>query len=412
MTVQAELICIGNELLTGLVENTNAGYISRRLWSKGIPVRQQRVVPDSIPEIAAAIGEALACSEAVICCGGLGPTDDDLTREAVAALLERPLTVDRQWLQRLEQYFASRGYPMPPANRKQALLVEGSRLLPNPRGTAPGAIILAGERWIILLPGPPQELRPLFEQEVVPFFRSAGFRASWQTRLIRTAGCGESLLEEKIKKAGLPEGVFFSPLAGGGEVLLQLKTAAAPDAEALLERALRCLRERLGEYIYGEGEATLAGTVAALLGSRGLTLALAESCTGGLLADLITDIPGSSLFFKGALVTYSDEAKEKLLGIAPDLLNSKGAVSEEVALAMARGARRVLSASVGGAITGIAGPESDSSGSPPGLVYTAVSGPSGERCQRTFFPGTRRAVKERAAQTLLIALWRMIHSGD
>lgn len=410
--MQAELICIGNELLTGLVENTNAGYISRKLWAKGIPLREQRVVPDSVPAVVEALEHSLKRSEAVICSGGLGPTDDDLTREAVSKLLQKPLIVNEQWLQRLERYFAGRGHPMPPTNRKQALMIEGSRLLPNPLGTAPGAIISAGERWIILLPGPPQELRPLFEMEVLPFLQSAGFRAAWRTKIVRTTGCGEALLEEKIKQAGLPEGVYFSTLAGGAEVLLELRTAACPAAEALLENTLLRLREQLGQYIYGEDEKTLAKTVAALFTAQGLTLALAESCSGGLLADKITDIPGSSLFFKGSLVTYCDEAKERLLGVEPALLKNKGAVSEEVALAMARGARRVLSASVGAAITGIAGPESDASGKAVGLVYTALSGPSGESCLQTSFPGTRRAIKERATQTLLAMLWRMMCSGD
>lgn len=409
--MQVDLLCIGNELLSGLVENTNAGYISRLLWSKGIPVREQRVVPDSIPEIAGALQESLNGSEAVICTGGLGPTDDDLTREAVSKALQRPLVLDQQWLRHLELFFEGRGYPMPPANRKQAQVVEGSRLLPNPLGTAPAAIIPAGKRLVILLPGPPMEMRPLFEKEILPFLAAQGFRATWRTKVVRTVGCGESLLEEKIKEAGLPEGVFFSPLAGGGEVLLQLKTGSAdPAAAALLDEAVRRLKEHLGEYIYGEDEETLAKTVAGLFTARGLTLALAESCSGGLLADTLTDIPGSSLFFKGSLVTYSNEAKEKLLGVPATLLKSEGAVSEAVALAMARGARRVLSASVGTAITGIAGPESDFSGRPVGLVYTALCGPAGESCRRTLLPGGRRAVKERSVQTALAALWRMMRS--
>lgn len=409
--MQVDLICIGNELLTGLVENTNAGYISRRLWSRGIPVREQRVVPDTVPAIVGALRKSLDCSEAVICIGGLGPTDDDLTREAVSKMLQRPLSLHQQWLQHLERLFDGRGYPMPPGNRKQALFIEGSRLLENPRGTAPGAIIPAGERWLILLPGPPEEMRPLFEEEVLPFLQDRGFRRTWQTKIIRTAGCGESLLEEKIKQAGLPEELLVSPVARGGEVLLQLKTCAEEAAaEEMLKKAALRLREQLGEYVFGEDEETLAGAVAALFTGQNLTLALAESCSGGLLADAITDIPGCSLFFKGSLVTYSGEAKQKLLGVEAQLLESEGAVSEAVALAMARGARRALNASIGAAITGIAGPASDSSGAPVGLVYTAVTGPYGESCRRARLPGTRRAVKERAVQNLLSMLWRMMHT--
>ena len=411
--MQVDLISIGNELLTGLVENTNAGYLARRLWTKGIAVREQRVVPDSIPAIVRALKESLDNSEVVICTGGLGPTDDDLTREAVSKLLGRPLVIQQQWLQRLERFFEGRGYPMPPANRKQARVVEGSRLLPNELGTAPGAIVPAGRSWIILLPGPPQEMRPLFETEVLAFFEEQNFRPSWQTKIIHTTGCGESLLEEKVRQVGLPEGVQLSPLAMGGEVVLQLKTHTAGRAPAaLLEEAARRLREPLGEYIFGEDGETLASTVAALFTGRGMTLALAESCSGGLLADTITDIPGSSNFFKGSLVAYSSEVKASLLGVERGLLEKQGAVSDAVARAMARGARRIMGATVGAAITGIAGPGSDSSKKPVGLFYTALSAPRGEECRRTFLPGTRRAIKERASQTLLAMLWRMMRPGS
>ena len=411
--MQVDLLCIGNELLSGLVENTNAGYISRRLWSKGISLREQRVIADNVAAIAGALTESLKYSEAVICTGGLGPTDDDLTREAVSEALQRPLVTDQGWLRHLENFFLGRGYPMPPANRKQALAVEGSRLLPNSLGTAPAAIIPVGKGGVVLLPGPPREMKPLFDEKILPFLESRGFRASWRTKVVRTVGCGESLLEEKIKKAGLPQEVLISPLAGGGEVLLQLKAEAADRrAAALLDEATRRLQESLGKYIYGENEETLAKTVARLFTRRGLTLALAESCSGGMLADALTDIPGSSLFFKGSLVTYSDEAKEKLLGVPTELLKGDGAVSEAVALAMARGARRVLSSSVGAAITGIAGPKSDSMGNPAGLFYTALSSPGGESCHRSFFPGSRRAIKERSVQAILAALWRMMLSED
>lgn len=405
--MQLDLICIGSELLTGLVENTNAGYISRRLWSRGIAVREERVVPDSIPAIAGALKESLLSSEAVICIGGLGPTDDDLTREAVSEALGRPLCLNPEWLRHLEHMFSGREYSMPPGNRKQALMIEGSRLVYNHRGTAPGAIIPAGEgHRVILLPGPPLEMIPMFEEEILPLLKAETPSGGWRTRIIRTSGCGESLLEEKVKESGLPGGVQLSLVARGGEVLLQLKSCGARAVELLDESAAR-LRENLGGYIYGEEEETLAGALAGVFTERRLTLALAESCSGGLLADSITDVTGSSQFFEGSLVTYSNEAKEALLGVDPGLLRREGAVSEAVALAMARGARERLDASVGAAITGIAGPDSDSSGRPVGLVYIAAAGPFGERCLRLELHGTRRAVKERAVQSLLNMLWRL-----
>ncbi len=407
--MQTDLICIGSELLTGLVENTNAVYISRRLWSQGIPVREQRVVADSAPAIKDALQESMFHSEAVICIGGLGPTDDDLTREAVSELLERPLCLHRGWMQRLEQMFAGRGYPMPPANRKQALMIEGSSLVHNPRGTAPGAIIPVGRgRWVILLPGPPVEMVPMFEEEILPFLNKRGSKGNWRTKIIRTSGCGESLLEDKIKEIGLPGGLDLSLVARGGEVLLQLKSCDQKAAD-LLEKTAARLRRDLGKYVYGEDEETLAGAVAALLTERRLSLALAESCSGGLMADSITDVPGSSRFFNGSLVTYGDEAKKSILGISGALLEREGAVSEAVALEMARCARERLSASIGASITGIAGPDSDSTGRPPGLVYIALSGTLGDKCRRLELTGTRRAVKERAVQALLTLLWRMMH---
>lgn len=407
--MQLDLICIGSELLTGLVENTNAGYISRRLWSRGIPVREERVVPDSIPAIAGALEESLLRSEAVICIGGLGPTDDDLTREAVSRVLERPLLLHPEWLQHLEQMFSGRGYPMPPGNRKQALIIEGGRLVYNHRGTAPGSIIPAGEgRRVILLPGPPVEMIPMFEEDILPLLEAEAPAGAWRTRIIRTSGCGESLLEEKIKQSGLPGGVLLSLVARGGEVLLQLKSSGE-EAAGLLEESAARLRRGLGRYIYGEEEETLAGALAEMFRERRLTLALAESCSGGLLADSITDVAGSSQFFKGSLVAYSNEAKERLLGIDPELLRREGAVSEPVALAMARGARERLGASAGASITGIAGPDSDGSGAPVGLVYIAAAGPFGEKCLRLELHGTRRAIKERAVQALLTMLWRIMH---
>lgn len=408
--MQVDLICIGSELLTGLVENTNAGYVSRRLWSCGIPVRESRVIHDSAPAIKEALGQSLERSETIIIVGGLGPTDDDLTREAVSEFLDRPLLPDAAWMQRLEKMFAGLGYPMPPANRKQALAIEGSRLLDNPYGTAPGEIIpLEHNRRIILLPGPPVEMAPMLESQVLPYLLARHLTRKWQTKIIRTVGCGESTLEERVSQANLPGGVALSYVARGGEVLLQLKSCGDGAAD-LLEKAAAVLHDQLGSYIYGVNEETLAGVVSTLFKKRRLTLALAESCSGGLLADTITDIPGSSLFLKGSMVTYSNEAKQAILGVDSMLLQREGAVSAAVAMAMAGGARKALQASFGAAITGVAGPDSDSSGLPPGTVYIAVAGPWGKNSGKLQLPGTRRAIKERAVQALLTMLWRMMHT--
>lgn len=409
MSVQVDLVFIGNELLTGLVENTNAAYLSRRLWDSGVAVRAHRTVADSMEAIGAAVLEGLDRSEAVICTGGLGPTDDDLTREAVAGALGLALETDAAWLEKLRRFFAARGYPMPGANRKQALVPAGALLLDNPNGTAPGLLIPAGERLLYLLPGPPVEMQPMFEEKVLPMLLERAAPVIVSTRLIKCAGLGESLLEERIRELGRWENPELSLLAHGLEVRLQLKARGEPaEAARLLDEKVARLRSLLGPHIYGEGNETLAGVVASMLSDRKLTLALAESCTGGLVADTITDIPGSSLFLLGGVVAYTNEAKTGLLQVSPDLLAERGAVSEEVALTMAREARRVFSADLGVGVTGVAGPDGGTAETPVGTVYVAAAGPAGESCRRIFSTGSRRMIKERAVQTALYILWKLL----
>ncbi len=409
-----DLICIGNELLTGLVNNTNAGYLARQLSSAGIAVRKCSVVADEVEAIKEAVAEGLRRSDAAICTGGLGPTDDDLTREAVSAILERPLRLHQGWLARLETFFETRGYHrMPPANRKQALLVEGSTILENPRGTAPGAVVEHGQKLVILLPGPPQELQPMFEEQVLPLLKARRQGRIMLTKTLKCIGLGESLLEEKIKAVGEWEQPSLSLVARGMEVLIQLKSfGEVEQAAQLLEAATDILRAALQGYLYGEDEETLAGVVAELFVRRGLTLAVAESCSGGLLADTITGIPGSSRFFKGGAVTYSLESKRLLPGLSEKLLQEHGAVSAATAEAMARGVRDFFKADAGVGITGIAGPESDVSGQPVGLVYVAVSLGSSTEIRELNYAATRRAIKERAVQAALTLLWRRLSAGN
>ncbi|HOL17086.1 MAG TPA: competence/damage-inducible protein A [Bacillota bacterium] len=407
-----DLICIGNELLTGLVNNTNAGYLARQLGSAGIAVRKCSVVADDVGAIKEAVTEALRRSDAAICTGGLGPTDDDLTREAISETLERPLQLHQGWLARLEAFFERRSYPMPPANRKQALLIEGSTILENPRGTAPGSIIEHEHKLLILLPGPPQELQPMFEEQVLPLLKARRQGQILLTKTLKCTGLGESLLEEKIKTLGQWKQPSLSLVAKGMEVLIQLKSYGEADrAEQLLEAAANKLRGALQGYLYGEDEQTLAGVVADLFVRRGLTLAVAESCSGGLLADTITGIPGSSRFFKGGAVTYSLDSKKLLPGLSEKLLQEHGAVSAATAEAMARGVRDLFQADAGIGITGIAGPDSDASGQPVGLVYVAASLGSSMEIQELNYTATRRAIKERAVQAALTMLWRRLSEG-
>lgn len=411
--MKIDLICIGNELLTGLVENSNAGYLSRRLWSAGIAVRQRSVVADDPAAIMAALREALRYCDAVICTGGLGPTDDDITRESVAELLGLRLQLHQGWLEKIEKFFLERGYQMPRANRKQALILEGSFLIDNPRGTAPGSVIKLGNKLLILLPGPPQELQPMFEESILPLLAGKMQGRVFLTRTLKCIGLGESLLEEKIKLLGSWKQPSLSLVARGLEVLLQLKAYGKPEeATALLEKASARLRLTLNGFIYGEAEDTLPGVVAELFTRLRLTLAVAESCSGGLLADTLTDLPGSSRFFTGGAVTYSLKSKQLLPGLGEKLLQEQGAVSAAAAEAMARGARELFSTDIGVGITGIAGPESDNSGDPVGLVYVAAAFSEGLECRELKFMGTRRAVKERAVQAALTLLWRELSDRE
>ncbi len=409
--LKADLICVGDEILNGLIENTNAGFLSRRLWSQGIVVRETAVVADERDSIGDALERGLEKSEIVIITGGLGPTDDDLTREALSSVLDLPLVLDDCWLQEIKHFFSQRGIEMPDNNRKQAMLIKGSKLLPNPAGTAPGALLEHNGRLIIMLPGPPNELKAIYDQSVKPYLKEYNRGSVFKLKTLKCAGIGESMLEEKIKAIGEWDLPPLSFVARGLEVHLQLKGQGDPaEAAETIERAEEKLRGALGDYIYGSDDETLAGTVAELMQKNRATLALAESCSGGLLSSMITDIPGSSVFYLGGLVTYTEKAKAMLLGIDEKLLKKEGAVSEKVTRQMAEKARSSLGTTFGLAITGIAGPESDASGKPVGLVYIAAVNDNGSSCKELNLGGGRLTIKERASQVALNMLRKMLLS--
>ncbi|MFO7953054.1 MAG: competence/damage-inducible protein A [Bacillota bacterium] len=400
--MKADLICVGNEILTGLIENTNAGFLSRRLWSHGIIVREAIVVADDRDPIGEALKRGLGKSEIVIITGGLGPTDDDLTREAVASVLDLPLFLDQYWLKQIEHFFKQRGITMPENNRKQAKLVKGSKLLPNPAGTAPGAILEHKGCLIVMLPGPPNELKAIYDQAVKPFLNDYNRGKVSKLKTLKCAGIGESRLEEKIKSLGEWDLPPLSYVARGLEVHLQLKGEGDPKTAAeTIEIAEKKLRDLLGNCIFGSDDETLAGKVAELINEQRATLAVAESCSGGLLSSMITDIPGSSNFYKGGLATYTEAAKRTILNIDEELLNKEGAVSEKTTLQMAENARKILGATIGLAVTGIAGPGSDRTGKPVGLVYIALADQHGSRYKELNLGGGRPAIKERASQAAL-----------
>jgi nicotinamide-nucleotide amidase len=402
--VKASILAIGSELLTLQRADTNALFLTRKLLEVGVPVVLRLTVADDLALLTSAFRLALLRSDLVIATGGLGPTEDDLTREAAAAALERGLSRDAGYLESLKARFARYGRAMAPVNEKQADLIDGATLILNPRGTAPAQSVAAQGKLLVLLPGPPIEMEPLFLAEILPVVRERAAGAVLKTRVLRIASMGESEVEQL---AAPIYRTFTNPrttiLSAPGQVELHLVAEARSDAlaEALIESLASPLREKLVGRIYSEDGRDLAQVVAALLRERGLTIAVAESCTGGLLAARLTEVPGSSVYFERALVTYSNEAKVELLGVSADLIARKGAVDEEVASAMADGARRSARTSIGVGITGVAGPDGGTPEKPAGLVYVAVAGAAGERVRRAHFPGERGRVRYQATQAAL-----------
>jgi nicotinamide-nucleotide amidase len=407
--VRAEILAVGSELLTPLRADTNALYLTARLLEAGIAVGARVTVADDPELLASAFRAALARADVVISTGGLGPTEDDLTREAAATALGRDLRRDATILEALEARFARFGRVMAPVNLKQADVIEGASVLPNDRGTAPGQCVDLGGRLLALLPGPPQEMKPMFEEQVLPRLRALAAGRVLRTRVLRMASVSESDVEQAVAPLYT---TFTNPrttiLSAPGQVELHLTAEGTSEADALahIEALASGIRERLGGRIYSEDGRELPQVVAGLLQERGLTLAVGESCTGGLLAARLTDVPGASRFFERGFVTYSNKAKTELLGVEPALIDSVGAVSEEVARAMAAGARRASGAHVGVGITGIAGPDGGSPEKPVGLVFVAIDGAAGTRVRRAQFPGERDRVRHQASQLALEMLRR------
>jgi nicotinamide-nucleotide amidase len=403
--MKTEIIAVGSELLTPDYQDTNSLYLTAGLNAVGIGVSFKSVVGDDEADLARVLRTALARSGLVLCMGGLGPTEDDLTRETLAKVLGRKLVFHKEIEARITARFRRRGLPMSPSNRKQCYVIEGAEVLDNPHGTAPGLWLVAGRRKIALLPGPPREIRPMFEDHVLPRLACLGGRPVLR-RVLRLTGLGESAMETLLGPlyATVPPDVTVTTLASPGELSIRLSSFGRDSpaaAEARLEKLAQAIERVLGPYVYSRDGASLEAVVGALLKDKGLTIACAESCTGGLIGHRLTDVPGSSAYFLESAVVYGDRAKTRRLGVPKALIEEHGAVSAAVARAMAAGVRRTSGADIGLAVTGIAGPGGGSARKPLGLVYIALARSQGTAVVRRIFFGRREDVKFQSSQRAL-----------
>jgi nicotinamide-nucleotide amidase len=401
--MHVEIITIGNEVLSGRTLDTNFAFLARALEEVSVPVVWHTTVGDVAERIAEALRRALARADAVVVTGGLGPTPDDITRKSVATVLRRPLQLDDEVLTRIRERAKRSGRKLPASIESQALLPRGAIAWTNPLGTAPGLLLMQDEKPVVLLPGVPQEMEALATGFLVPYLKERTGLAV-ESFTLRTAGVFESQLHEKIDK--LPRGwpgatLAYLPSYFGVDLRV---TVAGADPAAVRESATRAydqLRKKVQAVVYAEGTQGIEEVVGEALVAKGWRLAAAESCTGGLLARRITDVPGSSRYFERGYVTYSNESKVELVGVKPADLEAHGAVSAPVAEQLARGARERAKVDVGVGITGVAGPDGGSEEKPVGTVFIAVSSPVGEVVRAYRFMGTRRTIRERAAQTAL-----------
>lgn len=412
--MKVEVVTIGDELLLGFTIDTNAAHLARELAAIGVEISRRTSVGDSADDIASAVGEALDRSDGVITTGGLGPTSDDMTKPAIAALFGREMRRDKEVVRSLQERWARMGRrgPMPESNFTQAMIPEGAVIIPNAHGSAPGIWLEdARGRWVAMLPGVPREMRAMLSDGLLPRLTerlrggTAGSEAetvvmSWT---IRTTGIAESALADKLGDLGRSvDGLSPAFLPSVEGVDIRLTSRGVPRAEALsrLEAAVAKLRGVIGQYVYGEGASDLAEVVLDMCRAEGIRVAVAESCTGGMLGARITAIPGSSDVFIGGVLAYENTTKIELLGVEPADVETHGAVSEAVALAMACGVRRRLSADIGISITGIAGPGGGTPEKPVGTVWIAIDGRvSGARGLRLI--GDRAEIRQRSAQAAL-----------
>ncbi len=404
---RAEIVSVGTEHLLGQIVDSNAVYLCQVLAGLGIAVYFRSTVGDNVRRVQDVFRQALGRVDLVLATGGLGPTDDDLTVAAVAELLGLPMELNDDAWAHVQEFFRKRNRPLTGQQQKQAMLPRGARMIPNGRGSAPGVIIEAGGKTLVFTPGVPREMKGMVEDHVIPYLRDRGLagREVIRSRVLRIAGLGESAVEDRVRdlmRAG--QNPTIAPYAHTGECHLRVTARGSePDAERMLREAEEALRERLGDAVYGVGDAPLEEVVARSLVAHRASIATAESCTGGLIAHRLTRTPGASAYLDGGVVVYSNAAKRRWLGVPDELLERHGAVSAEVARAMAEAVRARAGTALGISTTGIAGPTGATPEKPVGLVYVALAHGKGTDVRELRYgtePG-REGVKYLASQSAL-----------
>lgn len=399
--MNVEIVTTGTELLLGQIVNQNSVYLSQRLNELGFNVLYQSSVGDNFERMTNVFKSALSRVDILITSGGLGPTLGDITKEVSAQLLGRKMILHEPSKINLEEFFAHRHLAMSHNNFRQAMIPEGACVVVNERGTAPGVILEdeKAHKVIIHLPGPPKECEYMFDHGIVPYLVNRfGSQGLIRSRVLKSYGISEGTLEEKINPLVAEQSnPTIAMLVRDGEVLIRLTAKASDEAEAnsLLDDMELKIQKVLGSWIYGYDNQTLQEVVGKLLMTKELTLAVAESCTGGMLGSRLTEIAGSSAYFEGGVISYSNEVKQDFLGVKQETLVHKGAVSEETAIQMAEGARKRLQTDLAIAITGLAGPNGATKTKPVGLVYIAVAGPKGTECSEYHFSGERNNIRHR-----------------
>lgn len=402
--MNAEIIAIGTEMLTPDRVDTNSLWLTEQLNAIGIEVRLKTIVGDDEMRLEGAVRDATKRSEVVIATGGLGPTEDDITRKVFARVLGRPLVLDDAILEDIRSKFRSIGMTMTPNNERQALVPRDAEVLPNARGTAPGLLVQQKQCMVVMLPGPPREMKPMFAEQIAPRLEKLSRGVRIRKRVLRTAGLGESALDQKIAPI---YSRYTNPattvLASPGEVEIHLTARAdTPEiAEKLLDELAEQIEDALYPAVYSHAGEPLEEIVGRGLTVKGYTIATAESCTGGLIAKRITDVAGSSTYFLEGVVTYSNEAKTDLLGVPTNLIEYHGAVSAEVAEAMAIGVKKRANTTIGVSVTGIAGPGGGTEAKPVGLVFIGLADDVQVEAKQFNLFGTRVEIRQRASQVAL-----------